>query len=57
MMLAANQNLFVWIKPMDVWSLYSLMKKSRQFEIAVTQLWKDGLISGEMHLGTGEDYG
>ena len=40
---------------MDLWSLYSLMKKSRQFEQAVTQLWKDGLISGEMHLGTGEE--
>ena len=40
---------------MDLWSLYSLMKKSRQFEEAVTQLWKDGLISGEMHLGTGEE--
>ena len=40
---------------MDLWSLYSLMKKSRQFEEAVTHLWKDGLISGEMHLGTGEE--
>lgn len=40
---------------MDLWPLYSLMKKSRQFEEAVTQLWKDGLISGEMHLGTGEE--
>jgi pyruvate dehydrogenase E1 component alpha subunit len=40
---------------MDMWSLYSLMKKSRRFEEAVTQLWKDGLISGEMHLGTGEE--
>ena len=40
---------------MDLWSLYSLMKKSRQFEEAVTQLWQDGLISGEMHLGTGEE--
>ena len=35
--------------------LYALMKKSRLFEEAVTQLWKDGLISGEMHLGTGEE--
>ena len=39
----------------DVWDLYALMKKSRLFEEAVTQLWKDGLISGEMHLGTGEE--
>jgi pyruvate dehydrogenase E1 component alpha subunit len=41
--------------PIDLWSLYSLMKKSRLFEEAVAQLWKDGLISGEMHLGTGEE--
>ena len=40
---------------MDLWSLYSLMKRSRRFEEAVTQLWNDGLISGEMHLGTGEE--
>ncbi len=31
------------------------MLKSRLFEEAATQLWKDGLISGEMHLGTGEE--
>ncbi|MBN1315597.1 MAG: thiamine pyrophosphate-dependent dehydrogenase E1 component subunit alpha [Anaerolineales bacterium] len=40
---------------MDTWMLYSLMKKSRQFENIVAELWKDGLISGEMHLGTGEE--
>ena len=40
---------------MDLWSLYTLMKKSRRFEETVAQLWKDGLISGEMHLGTGEE--
>ena len=40
---------------MDLWSLYALMKKSRLFEKAVTQLWNEGLISGEMHLGTGEE--
>jgi TPP-dependent pyruvate/acetoin dehydrogenase alpha subunit len=39
----------------DLWSLYALMKKSRLFEEAVTKLWKNGLISGEMHLGTGEE--
>jgi len=39
----------------DLWSLYALMLKSRLFEETVTQLWKDGLISGEMHLGTGEE--
>ena len=41
--------------PPDLWSLYALMLKSRLFEEAVTQLWKEGLISGEMHLGTGEE--
>jgi pyruvate dehydrogenase E1 component alpha subunit len=39
----------------DLWSLYALMLKSRLFEEAVAQLWQDGLISGEMHLGTGEE--
>jgi len=40
---------------MDLWSLYALMKKSRRFEEEITQLWNAGLISGEMHLGTGEE--
>jgi len=39
----------------DTWSLYTLMKKSRLFEEAVGRLWHEGLISGEMHLGTGEE--
>jgi len=39
----------------DPWSLYALMLKSRLFEEAVARLWHDGLISGEMHLGTGEE--
>ena len=39
----------------DLWSLYALMLKSRLFEESVTQLWIDGFISGEMHLGTGEE--
>ena len=30
------------------------MLRSRLFEEAVAQLWHDRLISGEMHLGTGE---
>ena len=30
------------------------MLKSRLFEEAVAKLWHEGLISGEMHLGTGE---
>jgi len=41
--------------PADLWALYDLMLKSRLFEEAVAQLWRDGLISGEMHLGTGEE--
>ena len=41
--------------PLDIWSLYALMLKSRLFEEAVAKLWQDGLISGEMHLGTGEE--
>lgn len=39
----------------DLWSLYELMLRSRLFEVAIAQLWNDGLISGEMHLGTGEE--
>ena len=41
--------------PPDLWSLYELMLRSRLFEVAIAQLWNDGLISGEMHLGTGEE--
>jgi acetoin:2,6-dichlorophenolindophenol oxidoreductase subunit alpha len=41
--------------PLEPWSLYALMLKSRLFEEAVARLWHDGLISGEMHLGTGEE--
>ena len=39
----------------DLWSLYALMLRSRLFEEAVAQLWQAGHISGEMHLGTGEE--
>lgn len=39
----------------DFWSLYTLMLKSRLFEEAVMSLWEQGRISGEMHLGTGEE--
>ena len=41
--------------PPDKWLLYTLMLRSRLFEEAIAQLWHDGLISGEMHLGTGEE--
>jgi acetoin:2,6-dichlorophenolindophenol oxidoreductase subunit alpha len=39
----------------DLWSLYALMLKARLFEDATAKLWHEGLISGEMHLGTGEE--
>jgi acetoin:2,6-dichlorophenolindophenol oxidoreductase subunit alpha len=39
----------------DLWSLYGLMYKSRAYEEEVRQIWKDGRISGEMHLGMGEE--
>jgi len=39
----------------DLWMLYAQMLKSRLFEGAIENLWHDGLISGEMHLGTGEE--
>ena len=39
----------------DLWLLYPLMLKSRLYEEAIARLWHDGLISGEMHLGTGEE--
>jgi acetoin:2,6-dichlorophenolindophenol oxidoreductase subunit alpha len=40
---------------MDLWQIYRQMLRSRLFEEAVTVLWEQGLISGEMHLGTGEE--
>jgi pyruvate dehydrogenase E1 component alpha subunit len=40
---------------MDLWFLYEQMKRCRLFEEAVARLWQAGLISGEMHLGTGEE--
>ena len=54
-MLGAHYNLSDKAMSVDLWSLYALMKRSRLFEEAVTELWKEGLISGEMHLGTGEE--
>jgi pyruvate dehydrogenase E1 component alpha subunit len=39
----------------DRWLLYRHMLHSRLFEEAVAQLWEEGLISGEMHLGMGEE--
>ena len=40
---------------LDLWLAYRHMLRSRLFEEAVTVLWEQGLISGEMHLGTGEE--
>jgi len=40
----------------SLWSeLYSRMFKSRYFEQSIADLWHKGLISGEMHLGMGEE--
>ena len=43
------------MSPADVWALYEAMLRSRLFEAEVGCLWARGLISGEMHLGTGEE--
>lgn len=40
---------------MDLRFMYALMLRSRLYEEAIAQLWREGLISGEMHLGTGEE--
>ncbi len=39
----------------EIWQLYRSMLYSRFFENAVQKLWEKGKISGEMHLGTGEE--
>ncbi|MFX0034382.1 MAG: thiamine pyrophosphate-dependent dehydrogenase E1 component subunit alpha [Candidatus Hermodarchaeota archaeon] len=39
----------------EIWQLYRSMLHSRFFENAVQELWEKGKISGEMHLGTGEE--
>lgn len=39
----------------DLWNLYEHMLRSRRFEEAVAQLWRNGHILGEMHLGIGEE--
>lgn len=41
--------------PADPWMLYRWMLTSRHFEQEVARLWRAGLVSGEMHLGTGEE--
>ena len=39
----------------DPWFLYENMLRSRLFEEAVARVWNEGKISGEMHLGIGEE--
>ena len=39
----------------DLWKLYRMMLKLRRVEERVKSFWEAGLISGEMHLGTGEE--
>ncbi len=39
----------------DLWLLSQMMLRSRLFEDAVKKQWEEGLIPGEMHLGTGEE--
>lgn len=39
----------------DLWSLYRQMLRSRLFEEAVARLWREGQISGEMHMSVGEE--
>ena len=39
----------------DKLSLYKQMLRSRLYEAVIAHMWDEGLISGEMHLGTGEE--
>ena len=39
----------------DLLRLYRMMLTSRRLEEAIAGLWNDGRISGEMHLGVGEE--
>ena len=41
--------------PPDLMRLYRMMLTSRRLEEEISRLWHDGLISGEMHLGIGEE--
>ena len=42
------------MKP-NLLALYRQMLRSRRFEESVKDLWEEGRISGEMHLGIGEE--
>jgi pyruvate dehydrogenase E1 component alpha subunit len=39
----------------DIWFLYRQMLLCRRYEEAVIDLWEEGKIPGEMHLGIGEE--
>ncbi len=39
----------------NLWSLYAFILKGSLFEEAIAKLWHNGLISGELRLGTGEE--
>ncbi len=39
----------------EIWQLYRNMLRSHLFEKAIMDLWEEGKISGEMHLGIGEE--
>jgi TPP-dependent pyruvate/acetoin dehydrogenase alpha subunit len=43
------------LRDFDLWHMYHLMLLSRRFEETTMQLWMEGLIAGEMHLGIGEE--
>jgi acetoin:2,6-dichlorophenolindophenol oxidoreductase subunit alpha len=40
---------------LNLWQVYEQMYRSRLFEEVSAQLWREGLISGELHDGTGEE--
>ncbi|TNF24173.1 MAG: thiamine pyrophosphate-dependent dehydrogenase E1 component subunit alpha [Deltaproteobacteria bacterium] len=40
---------------MELIDLYRRMALARAFELALADLWRRGLISGELHLGTGDE--
>jgi pyruvate dehydrogenase E1 component alpha subunit len=40
---------------MKLLDLYRDMARVRAYEVAIAELWQQGQISGEMHLGTGEE--
>lgn len=43
------------MKSIDLLKIYRQMYRSRMFEEHVVQIWNEGLITGEMHTGIGEE--